>query len=432
MLFTIPAWTISILLKAFSVWFFATALMFWKKSRAFTRRAPKTRFACLIPARNEEAVIADLVKSLREQNYPDEMYDIYVIPNNCTDGTEIEAMAAGAKILRCRGRIRCKGDVLQEAVSWLIDRRRKDGGQSDGEQAREMDGQAGDGWLRRAGGRSDWAYDAFCLFDADNVVHPDFLARMNDAVAAGAKVAKGRQRVKNPRSSWVSGCYALYFAMNDTFFSRSRSHLGLSAKLVGTGMMVHRSVLEKMGGWNTTTIAEDAEFAAQCAELGQRVWWVPEAVTFDEAPLSFAVSLTQRKRWCSGIMSTAEKMVPRLLHFTAEASTRRIVDMCFFLCTPFAQAFSVLPGLLFFLGAMTQGTVKTWAGFAGAFLILSIIAMTAFAFWLRWLSHQEIHSASVFLFPLFMASFIPLQILSLLNRTTEWKVIRHGESVGAI
>ena len=408
MLFTIPAWTISILLKAFSVWFFATALMFWKKSRAFTRRAPKTRFACLIPARNEEAVIADLVRSLREQNYPDEMYDIYVIPNNCTDGTEIEAMAAGAKILRCRGRIRCKGDVLQEAVSWLIDRRRKDGGQS------------------------DWAYDAFCLFDADNVVHPDFLARMNDAVAAGAKVAKGRQRVKNPRSSWVSGCYALYFAMNDTFFSRSRSHLGLSAKLVGTGMMVHRSVLEKMGGWNTTTIAEDAEFAAQCAELGERVWWVPEAVTFDEAPLSFAVSLTQRKRWCSGIMSTAEKMVPRLLRFPAEASTRRIVDMCFFLCTPFAQAASVLPGLLLFLGAIDQGTLGTWTGMAALFLIASTVAMTAFAFWLRWLSHQEIHSASVFLFPLFMASFIPLQILSLLNRTTEWKVIRHGESVGAI
>ena len=408
MLFTIPAWTISILLKAFSVWFFATALMFWKKSRAFTRRAPKTRFACLIPARNEEAVIADLVRSLREQNYPDEMYDIYVIPNNCTDGTEIEAMAAGAKILRCRGRIRCKGDVLQEAVSWLIDRRRKDGGQS------------------------DWAYDAFCLFDADNVVHPDFLARMNDAVAAGAKVAKGRQRVKNPRSSWVSGCYALYFAMNDTFFSRSRSHLGLSAKLVGTGMMVHRSVLEKMGGWNTTTIAEDAEFAAQCAELGQRVWWVPEAVTFDEAPLSFAMSLTQRKRWCSGIMSTAEKMVPRLLRFPAEASTRRIVDMCFFLCTPFAQAASVLPGLLLFLGAIDQGTLGTWTGLAALFLIASTVAMTAFAFWLRWLSHQEIHSTSVFLFPLFMASFIPLQILSLLNRTTEWKVIRHGESVGAI
>ena len=389
---------LALLLKAFTFWFFLTALLFWKRPAPIERRAPKTRFACLIPARNEEAVIAALVRSLREQDYPDTLYDIYVIPNNCTDDTEGAARAAGANIFRCFDPVRCKGDALHEAVAWLLPR----------------------------------GYDAFCIFDADNVVHPDFLARMNEAMCAGAKVAKARLRVKNPGDSWVSGCYALYFALNDTFFSRSRANLGLSAKLVGTGMAVHREVLERMGGWNTETIAEDAEFSARCAALGERVWWVPEAVTYDEAPTSFGVSLTQRKRWCSGIMSTAEVMLPRLLQVRADVSRARVADMVFFLCAPFVQAFSILPPLLFALGAALQGMLAGWSLLAALSLTGAWCGMALAALVLRAIAQQRVRASSVLLFPIFMASFLPLQVLSLLRRTTSWQVIPHGHAPDAV
>jgi len=393
MFFSHLALALSLLLKVFALWLCLTALLFWKRPAYYPRRAPRTRFACLIPARNEETVIAALVQSLKAQSYPRALYDIYVIPNNCLDATEDVARDAGAKIFRCFNPVRRKGDALHEAIGWLLPR----------------------------------GYDAFCLFDADNIVDPDFLARMNDALCAGARVAKARLRVKNPADAWVSGCYALYFALNDTFFSRSRANLGLSAKLVGTGMVVHREVLERMDGWNTETIAEDAEFSAMCAELGERVWWVPEAVTWDEAPLSFRVSLTQRRRWCSGIMSAAERMLPRLVRAPREASAARAADMCFFLCAPFAQALSVLPVVLFALGAALMGTFAQQLPSAAAALAVSAAAMMLFSFVLRGFSGQRTHPASVFLFPLFMASFVPLQVASLLRRTTEWKAIRHGE-----
>lgn len=383
---------LTLLLKAFTFWFFLTALAFWKRPMPYEHRAPKTRFACLIPARNEVAVVAALVRSLREQNYPDALYDIYVIPNNCTDDTEGASREAGAKIFRCFDPVRCKGDALHEAIAWLLPR----------------------------------GYDAFCLFDADNIVHPDFLARMNDAMCAGAKVAKARLRVKNPADSWVTGCYALYFALNDTFFSRSRANLGLSAKLVGTGMAVHRDVLERMGGWNTVTIAEDAEFSAQCAALGERVWWVPEAMTCDEAPTSFGVSLTQRRRWCSGIMSTATVMLPRLLQAAPGANRARVADMCFFLCAPFAQAVSVLPPLLLVLAAALQGLFGAWALLASLSFAAACCGMALFALALRAVAGQRIRMSAVLLFPLFMASFLPLQVLSLLRRTTRWQPIPHG------
>ena len=60
------------------------------------RRPPKTKFACVVAARNEEAVIANLVHSLRRQNYPPELFDIIVAPNNCTDDTAGAAQAAVA------------------------------------------------------------------------------------------------------------------------------------------------------------------------------------------------------------------------------------------------------------------------------------------------------------------------------------------------
>lgn len=383
---------LAIALKAFTFWFFLTALLFWKRPASYARRAPRTRFACLIPARNEEAVIGALVESLRAQDYPDALYDVYVIPNNCTDGTEDAARAAGAKIFRCFDPVTRKGDALHEAVAWLLPR----------------------------------GYDAFCVLDADNVARSDFLARMNDAMCAGAKIAKARMLVKNPRESWVAGCYALYFTLNETFFNRSRANLGLSAKLIGTGFAVHRDVLTRLGGWNTSSIAEDAEFSAQCAALGERVWWVPEAVAYDEAPVSFRVSLTQRRRWCSGIMSTAERQLPRLLASAPGVNRARIADAVFFLCAPFVQALSLVPALLLALGAAARGMLEAWAALAGLSLLGAAIGALLAAAVLAALCAQKLSAPGVLLFPLFMASFIPLQILSLFCPTTQWKAIRHG------
>ena len=119
---------LTLLLKAFTFWFFLTALAFWKRPMPYEHRAPKTRFACLIPARNEEAVVAALVRSLREQNYPDALYDIYVIPNNCTDDTGARqgrlaqkssavSILCAARATRCMRRSRgcCRADTTRFA-----------------------------------------------------------------------------------------------------------------------------------------------------------------------------------------------------------------------------------------------------------------------------------------------------------------------------
>ena len=388
---------LTLLFKAASLWFLAVALFALKKPRPYAHCAPRTRFACLVAARNEEAVIGALVESLREQDYPNALYDIFVIPNNCTDNTEAAALTAGAKIFRCFEPIRCKGDALHEVVAWLLPR----------------------------------GYDAFCVFDADNVADAQFLARMNDAFCAGAQVCKGAMRVKNPYDSWLSGCYGLYFTLFDTFFSRARMSCGLSSKLVGTGFAVHRAVLERFGGWNTSTIAEDAEFAAQCAANGVRACFVPNALTYDEAPNDFAVSLRQRRRWCSGIMDAAVKMDAALAAALRGSAPLRALDSLLIVNAPFLQALMLLPLTLTLISALMGGTLPSLMLRGALSLAASTLGLMAFAALLAVLGGYRDRRIvrTIMGFPLFMAAWLPIQIVSLVSRTRSWQPIVHSRAL---
>lgn len=353
--------------------------------------APKTRFAIVIAARNEEAVIGRLVKSLLAQDYPRGLFEVFVVPNNCTDDTAGEAFRAGAQLLHCPWPVTNKGDALRQAFCLLEG---KD-------------------------------YDAFLVFDADNVVDQQYLRRTNDAFCAGAQMVKGRQMALNPREGWVAGCYDLYFGLFDLFFNRPRARGDLSVKLVGTGFAFHRSVLEQLGGWNTRSIAEDAEFAALCARENIRVCWAPEAITWDEEPCSFSVSLRQRKRWCSGVIQVGRQMLSRLF---SGAKSRRNWDFICFLVTAQLQPVSTLLLLCSWLCLAAEGGLSLTVILAGAGgYWLGCTALAAFLL-LTQRSKERRNWRAAALFPVFMASWLPLQVLAMFHKTTKWREIRHGSS----
>ena len=380
-----------LVLKLASLYFLIVALFALKKPKPVARANPKTKFACVIAARNEERVVGQLVESLLRQNYPRELFDIYVMPNNCTDHTALAAIRAGAQILRPRGDIHCKGDALHEAFEILLPR----------------------------------DYDAFCVFDADNFVEENFLSRMNDAFCAGAKAAKGAMRVKNPEDGPLCGCYGLYFTCFDFFFSRARMNCGLSSKLVGTGFAVHRSVLERSGGWNSVTIAEDAEFAAYLAETGERVWFVPEAITYDEAPTTIKVSLRQRRRWSSGVMDVAQARGGRLFSGIFETGGARALDMLLMLLQPYFQAAGFLLTSVLLL---SQPKLSQALALLPLSLLAGFLGMAAFARILTAIQGKKADYRVIFLFPLFMASWLPLNLVSLVRRTRSWQEIEHGKT----
>jgi len=379
-----------IFVKILAVYFAVISVFAFARTRRLPEPKKRLRFAVLVPARNEERCVAGIVESIKNQRYSGPPADIYVIPNNCSDCTEEAARRAGAQILRVSENVRSKGAALHEAMALLAD---------------------------------DSRFDAFCVFDADNEADEGFLEAMNRTLCAGANVAKSRILSKNRRQSWVCACYDIYFCIANQFLNRARGNLGMSARLIGTGFAVNREFLRSIGGWNTETITEDAEFYAQCAIRGEKIAYCEGAVTYDEEPLDFATSLVQRKRWMSGVMQVAQQKAPQLARGLKR--TRSFLT-CFDASVQFAflyiQAF--LPFLLLVSLALDPASVlrslplSLALGYGGG-LLNAVLALALE----RRLSKDML--PGILMYPLFLASFILLQTVSLFLRTERWRETLH-------
>lgn len=387
-------------LSLYGIYFFILALFALKKEKSYPVAKPQKRFAVLVAARNEEAVIANLIESLLAQNYPKDLYTIYVIPNNCTDHTEEVAKKSGAQILHCLLPVKSKGEVLHQIIPTLLDQ-----------------------------------YDAFCVFDADNIVHPDFLQHMNNVLCAGGQAAQGYRDSKNPYDNWLSGCYSLYYRVTNLFFNRARSALNLSALINGTGFMVSREVLCRMDGWNTATLSEDSEFSVQCALAHVKIEWVPAAVTYDEQPVLFRQSITQRKRWSSGLVHIASLYLCKIIGHLKKGNRPEQMDLCMILLGPYIQVISFFLSLLSsvsilfttpaeqYLSCFLSSLLPTLAfSYAGITLVALAAALTEPKWDKRILK-------GVFSFGIFFFTWIPIQLICFFRRTTTWKEIRHTRSI---
>ena len=391
-------------LTLWGAYYLLAGLMSWRRPMDYGAHPAMTRFAVLIAARNEGMVIGPLVESLRQQQYPKELYDIWVIPNNCTDNTAQAARDAGARVLECTVPVTCKGEVLRFAYSRLCHR----------------------------------GYDAYCVFDADNVVHPEFLHEMKNANCSGARAAQGYRDSKNPYDSAISGCCSIYYWMMDRFYNGGKAGLGLSAMINGTGFMVADSTLKKLGGWCTGTISEDMEMTALCVLADVKVHWVPLAQTFDEQPLTLAQSNCQRRRWTSGTFQVAEGYLPRLSQRLTERPSLPVVNMGMDLVLPAYQlamlANLVVGSLAAFLGGRTAGESAAqllsylgWnVGITALVATLTVfLVLTVEGKWDRRLWR------AVGCYWLFLLSWLPITVVSAVKGTTRWEEIRHTRSVKA-
>lgn len=394
---------LTLAVTAYTAYFLILALFSLKKPKPYSRRPPSARFAVLIPARNEEAVIAGLVESLINQDYPKELYDVIVLPNNCTDHTALAAQKAGAAVLECPLPTHSKAEVLDYALNHLF--------------------------------RQNQRYDAVIVFDADNLVHPQFLSRMNDAWQAGARVAQGYRDSKNPADTAVSGCYSIYYWMIDRFYSQARANLGLNAIINGSGFLVSMELLREQGGWKTATITEDIEFSALCALRGQRIWWVPEAVTFDEQPLTFAQSWRQRKRWSTGMLQCMERYAAPLFQGARKGSLFCLDSLLFFLL-PVAQLLGLAAmagGLIPQISGLRLGLLSLSGFFRPLLLGLSISVLTAFFGALLAVAATgkppRPMLRGIAWYWIFLLSWLPINLLCLVKKTTRWEAIPHTRAI---
>src|SRR4051812_21265275 len=108
---------VQIMLALVGVYQFCLALFGFMKRKARKAHAPRKSFAVLVAAHNEEKVVGALIDNLKNLDYPKELYDIFVICDNCSDGTAAIARSHGVYACeRSNPHLRGKG----HAIEWML------------------------------------------------------------------------------------------------------------------------------------------------------------------------------------------------------------------------------------------------------------------------------------------------------------------------
>ena len=385
---------IFIIVAIYSTYFIITGWLgiTLKNKVVFKSTKKNNKFAILIPARNEESVISNLIDSLKKQNYPNNKYVIYVIPNNCTDKTKDIAKKSGANVLECTVPTKTKGDVLKFAFDKL---------------------------------KKEKSIDAYVIFDADNVVHPDFLKKMNECLEAGYNCAEGFRDAKNPSDNWLSGSYNLFYLYQNIFFNRARGSFNASCSINGTGFMVRKSYIEKVG-FETYTLTEDIEFTGQCALRHEPIAFVEDAITFDEYPIKFGASWRQRKRWSAGSLECRKRYSWKLFKDFIKTGRMSSFDMSIVYWGPIIlilNFFNILVRIglvLFHYPGVTMWLILI------AYLVTELLQV----FMLLYKKKKILPVLpGIILFPLFIYTWVPINCLCLVKKQTKWEQINHNRNV---
>ena len=360
----------------------------------------KHKFMLIIPAHNESAVVGALIESLQELDYPKELYDIYVIADNCTDNTAQIAKDLGAIVYeRFDEKKKTKGFAMQ----WFLNQKIKE----------------------------DADYDAFCVFDADNIVDKNFLNAMNKKLCQGEVVVQGYRDIKNPADSWISAGYALFYWTMNRFYHLARYNLGLSPLINGTGFMVDFNLI-KPTGWDTITLTEDIEFSLKNIAQGRKLGWATDAIVYDEQPTEFKQSWSQRSRWTVGHLQCMKYYTKDLADGVVEYRTLMNFDgLLYLMGIPMMLVTFLLLAIntIIFLadGMSASMLIFNYAKYLVATFIVPIIT----AIFVMAIEHKPIKPMlkGIALFPVFMGTWIVINIKCIIKPNTKWEKIEHKRNV---
>ena len=246
---------------------------FGRKVKDYQDHDPESRFLILVPAHNEEKVIRDIIDNLQKLDYPKELYDFYVIADNCTDATADVARSMGARVIETRKETpdapTGKPIALRKALQYIGNYRER--------------------------------YDLMMIFDADNLMDKNILREVNSQYLDKNKpdFIQCYLGAKN-KSGSVAWFYYTGYTLTNRFFDLAKHRLGLNCPIGGTGFAMSTDYLYERGGWTTMSLTEDYEIQVEATLEGRRILWNHTARVYDEKPTTMKASIRQKIRWGQG------------------------------------------------------------------------------------------------------------------------------------
>ncbi|MDR3051848.1 MAG: glycosyltransferase [Oscillospiraceae bacterium] len=321
------------------LYYFVVGLWGFRQPKKYADQPPKSRFLVFIPACNEENVVGDVIRSIRCNDYPADLVDVYVIADNCRDNTAQIAMACGAQVIETSsgpGEPVGKPHAIKKVLEQYPD------------------------FYER--------YDLLVILDADNVLCENFLTEINSQYLSENQPAaiQGYLGCKN-RSGVVAFFYYHSYTLTNRFFQLAKYRLGINCSIGGTGLAFSLQALQRNGGWQANSLTEDMEMQLLLTRRGERILWNHYARTYDEKPTSAATAFKQRTRWSQGHWYVSLHNVGPLLRawWAGKISFGELISsVCYMFSMPMSLQIPLLAVLLALTVAMDRFHLLSFLGLA--------------------------------------------------------------------
>lgn len=250
-----------------------------RKTDTSTPAKEHKRFALLIAAYREDAVIMDTVQACLRQNYPSEQYDVVVISDHMKPSTNEKLSALPIKLLQVDFEKSTNTKSLKAALEYLD----KD------------------------------SYDAALIIDADNIINSSYLSEVNNAFADPKVQVVQTHRVAKNLNTDMAYLDAISEEINNSIFRLGHVNLGMSAALIGSGMAFEYSLFYEAMMSNTSVGGFDRVLEMKL--LYHRIYfhYLPDTYVLDEKIQKTRNFYDQRRRWLSAQYYSFGEFVYHLL-----------------------------------------------------------------------------------------------------------------------
>lgn len=244
---------------------FSLAGLFRKKSNSVSPSESQQlrNFAVLIPGYKEDAVIVEVAKKALEQSYDSTKYDVVVIADSFEQATLKALRALPISLIEVTFKNSTKSKALNAAMEVLGD-----------------------------------SYDIALVLDADNIMAPDFLQKINKAFNQGYTVVQGHRVAKNTNTPFAI-LDAISEEVNNHIFRQGHRVLGLSSALIGSGMAFDYAFFKRTMASIDAIGGFDKELELTLLRDGETIEYLHDALVLDEKVQKASVFANQRKRWLS-------------------------------------------------------------------------------------------------------------------------------------
>ena len=255
---------------------------------------------------------------------------------------------------------------------------------------------------------------------------------MNKMFDNGYRIITSYRNSKNYGQNWITAGYSLWFLREAKFLNNPRMKLKTSCAISGTGFLVSADIIRNNGGWIHHLLTEDIEFTVHSIINGEKIGYCENAVLYDEQPSTFHQSYLQRLRWSKGFYQVLRNYGKNLLSgifkrsFSCYDLLMTIMPaMLLTLISTVMNVIAIPVGIIsksVYLPTLLKTLGETFSSFYMVFFLLG--AITTITEW------KQIHCSSLkkilyaFTFPIFMATYIPISIISLFKKV-KWEPIKH-------